>query len=118
MLPAAAAETFAALLAKANLDCIYDSPAIGVHHALLRTVYGFSHGRVFQDVIDAAAREEFYALCDAASAAIDQETDAAGGFARTKESFLRQLGSKAGDPAFTAFLSQIETLLASPVARV
>ncbi len=118
VLPAAEVETFAALLAKANLDCIYDSPAIGVHHALLRTVYGFSHGRVFQDVIDAAAREEFYALCDAASAAIDQETDAVEGFARAKESFLRKLGSKAGDPAFTAFLKQIEALASLPISRV
>ena len=84
VLPAAAAETFAALLAKANLDSVYDAPAIGVHHALLRAVYGFSHGRMFQSVIDATAREEFYALCDAASAAIDQETDAVEGFATAR----------------------------------
>ena len=113
-----AAETFAALLAKANLDCIYDSPTIVAHHALLRAVYGFSHGRTFRRVIDAGAREDFHALCDASSAIIDEQADAHEPFNRAKALFLHKLGSQAGDPAFMAFLNRIETLASFPASCI
>ncbi len=114
VLTPAAAETFGDLLAKANLDGIYDSPAMSVHHTLLRTVYGFSHGRTFQSVIAADAREEFYALCDAASAIIDEQADAPAQFSRAQQFFLAKLGLQAGVPALTAFLDKIEALASFP----
>ena len=110
------AETLAALLAKANLDGIYDSPAMGVQHALLRAVYGFSRGRSFQDVTDTGARDDFYDFCDASSAMIDRQPGAFAKLTQTKELFLRKLGPKAGDPAFTTFLHQLETLASSPAS--
>ena len=114
VLPPAAVETFSALLAKANLGRIYDSHAMGVQHALLKTVYGFSHGRTFRNVIVADAREDFYVLCDAASAVIDERADAREQFVRAKEAFLCKLGPQADGPAFTAFLDQVEVLTSFP----
>ena len=112
VLPGDAAETFGDLLAKVDLDGVYDSPAMGVHHALLRTVYGFSHGPAFESVRAADAREDFHALCDAAAASIDEQADAH--FIRAKAAFLRKIGPLAGDPAFTAFLDQIKILASFP----
>ncbi len=115
LLPPAAAETFAALLAKANLNCLYDSPTMRAHHALLRTVYGFSHGQAFPRVIAADAREDFYALCDASAAIIDKQADAHNQFIRAREIFLQKLAPRVDDdPAFVVFLDKIETLASFP----
>ena len=113
-LPAAAGETFGDLLAKADLDRVYDSPVITAHHALLRTVYGFSHGRAFSSVTTVGAREDFYNLCDAASAVIDDQPGAQEHFARAKETFLHKVGPQTDDPLTTAFLEKIEILAAFP----
>ena len=115
VLPAAAAETFADLLAKANLDCVYDSPAMGAHHALLRAVYGFSHGRAFQRRDRRRCAGRFLRRSAMPRpAVIDQQAGAVEKFIRAKETFLRKLGPQAGDPAFAAFLSKIETLTLFP----
>lgn len=110
----AEAETLAVLLAKANLDGLYDAPAMGAQHALLRAVYGFSHSRSFRRVIDTGTRDDFYALCDASSAVIDQQPGASEEFVRAKALFLGRLGPPSADPAFTLFLQQIDTLAAFP----
>ena len=114
VLPAPRTEILAALLAKSDLDDIYDAPRMGTHHALLQAVYGFSHRAAFGSVIAAGAREDFHDLCDAASAAIDEQADAAGQFARARESFLERLGPQADDPAVATFLQTIESLLPPP----
>ena len=114
VLPDARKEMLAALLAKTNLDCIYDTPAMAAHHALLRTVYDFSRSRAFKDVVNAAAREDFHDLCDALSDIIDQHAGAVEKFIRAKRLLLEQLDRKASDPAFTKFLERIQTLATFP----
>ena len=114
VLPDEAAETFGDLLAKADLGHIYDAPAMGVHHALLRAVYGFSHGQAFGVVNAADAREDFYTLCDAASAVIDEQAGSRGQFVRTKEAFLQKLGPQADAPMLVAFVDKIEALASFP----
>ncbi len=115
-LPAAAVETLSALVAKSDLDGLYDSPRMGAHHALLEVVYDFSRGQKFQAVVAAGARDDFYDFCDASAAIIDGCPDAAEKFRRTRQSFLGQLGPQAGNPALATFLSAIETLAPCPVS--
>ena len=115
ILSANARETFAALLSKADLDCIYDSSAMSTHHALLRTIYGFSRSPAFQDIVGVEVRDDFYEVCDALSSVIDQQSDVAGKFDRAKELFLRKLGPNASDPALTKFLSEVHLIVARPL---
>ena len=114
VLSPAAQETFAVSLAKAELDDLYDSPAMTAHHALLRTIYGFSRSPAFQDIVSFEARDGFYELCDALSAVIDQRPDAVEKFGRAKELFLQMLGQNARDPVLTQFLSEVQLLAAPP----
>ena len=113
-LPAAAQETFAARLAKAELDGVYDSPAMAAHHALLAAVYGFSRGSEFPDAVAAGERDGFFDLCDLLSDAIDGKPDAAEELARAQESFLRRLGPKAGHRELVQFFRQVPPLPTFP----
>lgn len=113
VLPIAARDTFAASLSKTDLDCIYDSPSMSMHHVLLRAVYGFSRSPAFQDVVSDEARDDFYAFCDALANVIDQQVGAALEFERARDRFLQEIGQTAKDPALARFLSEIQTLMVS-----
>ncbi len=114
VLPVEGQETFSVRLAKAELDEIYDSPAMAAHHALLGAVYGFSRSREFQDVVAAENRDDFFDLCDVLSAAIDQKPGATEEFDDAKRRFLQKLGAKAEHPALTDFFCEVQTLVPAP----
>ena len=109
-----ARETFAARLAKVELDHVYDSPAMEAHHALLAAVYGFSRNPAFPRVVAADARDDFYDLCDAVSTHIDQRASPAEDYAQIKERFLRKLGPRAGDPLLAGFFLEIQSWVILP----
>ena len=110
----AARETFAALLAKVELDRLYESPAMADHHALLAAVYGFNRDPAFPRIVTVDARDDFYDLCDAVSAYIDQRTGAAEDYAQARERFLQKVESNAGDPLLRQFLSTIQNWVTPP----
>ena len=118
VLPASGQDAFSARLAKAQLDRVYDSPAMAAHHALLGSVYGFSRSREFQNVVTAEDRDDFFDLCDTLSTAIDLKPGAVEEFTSARTRFLRKLGSRAEHPALANFFCEVQTLVptASPFA--